>query len=125
MTFIVKLEKVVKILNHVFIVVAVVGLVGCSTPAKKVKGLQLGMTPDEVQDSAGTPTTIRAAKIFDDGKATAVWEYQPSFLQLNPQAYWVYFENDKVVQWGQPGDFAGKTGLNVPVEEYRPVRGQK
>lgn len=92
--------------------------VGCSSPSKKVKELRLGMTPEEVRDRIGDPYTIRAAKVFDDGNSTEIWEYTPSFA-INPKTYWVYFENNKVVQWGQPGDFAGKAGQSVPVEEYK------
>ncbi len=115
-------ESRVKRLACWIVVGLLMGGVGCSTPAKKVKKLQLGMTPEEVLDSAGTPSTIRAAKVFEDGKSNEIWEYQPSFFQLNPQSYWVYFENRKVVQWGEPGDFAGKAGKAVPVEEYKPLR---
>ena len=94
------------------------GGLGCSTPAKKVKKLQLGMTPDEVRDKIGDPYTIRAAKVFEDGRSTEIWEYTPSF-GINPKTFWIYFENNKVVQWGQPGDFAGKAGKDVPIDEYK------
>lgn len=77
------------------------------------------MTPDEVINEMGKPFTIRAAKVFDDGQTTEVWEYQPRFMELNPKTFWIYFENQKVVQWGEPGDFSGKSGRNVPVEEYK------
>jgi hypothetical protein len=96
----------------------VVGALGCSTPAKKVKKLRLGMTPDEVRDRIGDPYTIRAAKVFEDGHSTEIWEYTPSF-GINPKTFWIYFEDQKVVQWGQPGDFSGKAGQDVPVDEYK------
>lgn len=102
----------------------VLGAIGCSSPSKKVKELRLGMTPEEVRERIGDPYTIRAAKVFDDGRSTEIWEYTPSFA-INPKTYWVYFEDQKVVQWGQPGDFAGKAGLNVPVEEYKPFKSTK
>ena len=100
--------------------VCLVGLavVGCNSPAKKVKVLQLGMTPEEVKEKIGEPYTIRAAKVYEDGHSTQIWEYTPSFA-INPKTFWIYFENDKVVQWGEPGDFAGKSGQNVPVDEYK------
>lgn len=92
--------------------------VGCATPAKKIKKVKLGMTPDDVRKVMGDPYTIRAAKIYEDGEWAEVWEYLPPPLTLNPKTFWIYFENGKVVQWGEPGDFAGKSGPNVPVTEY-------
>lgn len=111
-----------KSLFSLFALTAVIGLlVGCGTPAPKIKKLRLGMTPDEVQDELGKPTTIRAAKVYEDGQTMQVWEYL-SGISINPKDYWVFFENDRVVQWGEPGDFAGKSGRNVPVEEYKAVK---
>jgi len=108
--------------NYLMIVLVVLTVSGCSSPSKKIKGMQLGMTPDEVREEMGEPKTIRASKVFDDGQVTEVWEYPPRFLEFNPRTFWIYFENRKVVQWGQPGDFAGKSGLNVPVDEYKPFK---
>lgn len=108
-----------KQLAGLFVVCMVLVAVGCSSPAKKIKNLELGMTPDEVRNEMGNPFTIRAAKVFEDGQVTEVWEYQPRFMELNPKTFWIYFENRKVVQWGEPGDFAGKSGRSVPVDEYK------
>lgn len=107
-------------------VICVLGLtlIGCANPGEKVKDLRLGMTPDEVRDVMDDPNTIRAAKVYEDGRTTQVWEYLSGF-SLRPKDYWVYFENDKLVQWGEPGDFAGKSGQNVPVEEYKAVKQAK
>jgi hypothetical protein len=116
-------ENNVKQFSYLVLMVIAVGvLVGCSTPAKKVKNISLGMTPEEVRDQMGDPYTIRAAKMFEDGQSTEVWEYQPQFMEFNPKTFWIYFENRKVVQWGEPGDFAGKSGRTVPVDEYRPFK---
>lgn len=95
--------------------------VGCSIPAKKVKKLQLGMTPDQVRKEAGDPYTVRASKVYEDGHTVEVWEYI-SRLALYPKDYWVMFENGKVVQWGEPGDFGSLTVENPPVNEYNPNR---
>lgn len=101
-------------------VLYVVGLAACSTPATKVKMLRLGMAPDEVKKSMGEPFAVRASKVFADGQTTEVWEYLPGF-SLNPKTYWVFFENGKVVQWGEPGDFSGKSAGDS-VEPYKPSR---
>lgn len=110
-----------KALLVLCVLVVAVGAIGCKTPSRHVKDLRLGMTPEEVADVMGKPTVIRASKVYDDGQTQTVWEYLARF-QFNPKNFWVYFENDRVVQWGQPGDFAGKTGLLVPVEEYKAVK---
>ena len=103
----------------IVLVVALSGFViGCTSPSQKVKDLSLGMTPEDVKDEIGDPYTVRAAKVYEDGQSTEIWEYRTSF-GFGPQAYWVYFENGRVVQWGQPGDFAGKAGDKVPVDEYK------
>jgi len=94
------------------------GLMGCSTPAKNIKRVRLGMTPDEVRDEMGEPYTVRAAKIYENGEWMQTWEYLPPPFTWEPKTFWVYFENGKVVQWGEPGDFAGKAGGMVPVSEY-------
>lgn len=98
-----------------------VTLIGCASPAKKIKDVRLGMTPEEVLDVMGKPSTIRAAKVYEDGQTQQIWEYVQRFA-LEPKDFWIFLENDKVVQWGYPGDFAGKSGQKVPVEEYRAVR---
>ncbi len=93
-------------------------LAGCATPRFAMNKLKLGMTPDEVVEQVGKPFTIRAAKVYEDKRTVQVWEYLPRFFTLYPKVYWIYFENDQIVQWGEPGDFAGGAGQNVPVGEY-------
>lgn len=95
-----------------------VGLAGCGTPSSRIKNLRLGMTPEEVLDVVGKPTTIRAAKVYENGETQMVWEYLSGF-SLRPKDYWVYFENDRVVQWGEPGDFSGRASN---VEDYKAIK---
>lgn len=114
-----------KLANCFLALVVVLLVAGCNTPAKKVRNLELGMTPEEVLDEMGDPYTVRAAKMFDDGHSTQIWEYVPIIFTFNPKIFWIYFEDDKVVQWGEPGDFAGKAGKNVPVEEYKAFKKAK
>lgn len=100
------------------LLLGVVFVAGCATPASTIKDIRLGMSPDEVRDAMGEPYTARAAKMYENGEWTQIWEYPAPLFQINPKTFWVYFENGKVVQWGEPGDFAGKSGINVPVSEY-------
>ncbi|MFH0909795.1 MAG: hypothetical protein V1929_13630 [bacterium] len=110
-----------KLLQVVVVISIAALLAACSTTGQKTKKLKLGMTPEDVRKEIGEPATIRAAKLYEDGRKAQVWEYVPSF-SLTPRTYWVFFENDKLVQWGQPGDFAGKSGASVPVDEYTPLK---
>lgn len=94
-------------------------LSACASWNVDVYKLRLGMEPEEVRDAIGNPFTVRAAKVYEGEQLAAeVWEYLPPWFTWTPKTYWVYFENGKVVQWGEPGDFTGKT---VPtVLEYNP-----
>jgi hypothetical protein len=97
-------------------------LIGLGGGCKNVNvgQLQLGMEPEAVKDAIGSPYTIRAAKTYAGEEWTEIWEYLPPLFTWNPKTYWVYFENGKVVQWGEPGDF---TGRQVPaVIEYNPQK---
>lgn len=107
-----------------FVVLAVL-LVGCTTPSTKIVGMSLGMSHDEVQEVMGPPFAVRAAKMYEGGAAAEVWEYVPpvfsraAFSDKYDKTYWVFFENGKVVQWGEPGDFSGsETAGNVPIKDY-------
>lgn len=98
-------------------------ILGCASPAKKASDVRLGMTPEELGDVMGAPTTIRAAKVFEDGQTMMVWEYIHNW-SFNPRDVWVFLENDKVVQWGAPGDFFDKVGESpkVAVKEYKATK---
>ena len=101
----------------------VLASIGCSSiPSKKISGMSLGMNPIEVEQVMGKPDTIRASKVYNDGQTDTVWEYSPAWFEFNPKSYWVTFQNDRVVQWGEPGDWAGKSGKSVPVEDYSPAK---
>ena len=93
---------------------------GCRHPAKKLKDIRLGFTPDEVEDEMGSPYAVRAAKLFEDEETTMIWEYRPPFLANNESIIHVIFENDKVVQWGVAGDY--QTGSEKTVKEYKPKK---
>lgn len=98
---------------------AVAGFViGCASPSAKISRLRLGDTPEVIVDKMGRPNTVRAAKVYSDETTLEVWEYLPGILALYPKSYWLFIENGRLVQWGEPGDFAGKSGSNIPVGEY-------
>jgi len=91
----------------------------CASWNVDIDRLQLGMEPEAVREAIGDPFTIRAAKVYADDEWTEVWEYLPPSFTWTPKTYWVYFENGKVVQWGEPGDF---TGSATTVREYNPSK---
>lgn len=94
-------------------------LAGCISRNVKVSRLALGMGPEEVVDTIGRPFAIRAAKVYaESGETSQVWEYLPPVFTAAPKVYWLYFENDKLVQWGEPGDFSGSPASAV--KEYNP-----
>lgn len=94
---------------------------GCASWNTNVGQLQLGMDPEKVRDAIGEPFTIRAAKLYSDEEWAEVWEYLPPAFTWNPKTYWVYFENGRVVQWGEPGDFTGSAGT---IRDYTPSKGR-
>jgi len=104
-------------------------LSACSTPSQRIAGLRLGMSSDEVMDTMGRPYAIRAAKLFDEGNFQEVWEYIPSvfsvalFADRYDKDYWIYFNDGRLVQWGEPADFTGATSTTSTdrpaVQEFR------
>ena len=92
------------------------GLSACASWNVDVSKLQLGMEPEAVREAIGKPFTIRAAKVYQDQEYAEVWEYLPPVFTWTPKTYWVYFQNGKVVQLGEPGDFSGTAA--AAVREY-------
>lgn len=98
-------------------------LSACASWNVDISQLQLGMEPEQVQDAIGRPFAIRAAKIYSGEEWSEVWEYLPPVFTWEPKTYWIYFENGKVVQWGEPGDFSGSTASAV--KEYNAHKGAR
>ncbi len=92
------------------------GLSACAAMNVDVSKLQLGMESEAVREAIGKPFTIRASKVYEGEEWSEVWEYLPPMFTWTPKTYWVYFENGKVVQWGEPGDFSGSSA--TAVKEY-------
>jgi len=85
------------------------------------------MTPDQVRKIMGDPYTVRAAKTYEGGETAEIWEYiapvfsAAAFSDKYDKSYWVFFQNGKVVQWGEPGDFSGTdsaTGVMLVKDFY-------
>ena len=93
---------------------------GCIHPVKKLYRMQLGMTPDQVEEQLGRPYAVVASKVLADETTTMVWEYWPPFFALDDSKVHITFENDRVVQWGKPGDYG--TGAGSGIREYKPQK---
>ena len=92
-------------------------ITGCGHPMRKSHKLQLGMTPEEVQDGFGKPYAIRSAKVFENEETTMIYEYWPRFFSTNDLIFHLHFENNRLVQWGAAGDYG--TCTESKVLEYK------
>ena len=93
---------------------------GCTHPMRKLHRLQLGMSPDEVREQMGDPYSVRSGKIFKDEQTTSCWGYWPPLFTFNDQKIHLIFENDRLVQWGVPGDYG--TGSASKITEYKETK---
>lgn len=109
-------------------------IMGCAhnkIKAKKLMNVSIGMDKSQVLKSLGEPAVVRGAITNKFGQVIEIWEYSvtkgrtsnetarfaiatvcslglysPLFLYDGEiQDYWLYFNNDKLVQWGKAGDW--------------------
>jgi hypothetical protein len=126
----------------VLIVVASLVSAGCTKSASSLSTITLGMTKDEVLDCIGSPDVVRGAIRNKFGQVVEVHEYTlampskdgagevigKSFLTVftfgigaasfksEKRLFWLYFHDDKLVQWGQAGDWSREADR---IYEYR------
>ena len=81
----------------------------CGRPIDDIKlyKLEIGMSKEKVIENLGDPYNVIGSKRFDEG-VVEVWEYR-KYNTFNwnilEQVYWIYLLNDKLEQWGRPGDW--------------------
>ena len=85
-------------------------LAGCATPAKRMSRVSLGMTKEQVIQNLGNPTVARGAIRNKFNQTVEVWEYRLAlpktvWSQRDMKNYWLYFVEDKLVRWGEAGDW--------------------
>lgn len=103
-------------------------LAGCATPAKHMTRISLGMSKEQVVQKLGNPTVARGAIRNKFDQTVEVWEYRLalpedkvgrktvltigtlgigalSFVDRDMKDYWLYFVEDKLVRWGEAGDW--------------------
>ena len=83
-------------------------LTGCASyKSIPLMNLEIGMSKKEVIKALKKkPDNMIGAKRYDDG-TVEVLQYSRNevwYGQLE-ERYWIYFFNDKLVQWGRPGDW--------------------
>lgn len=120
-------------MKKILVLLLCLGLVGCASVqhTKKLRQISLGMSKDEVMEELGEPSVVRGAITNKFNQTVEVWEYRMdkgktgkrvgaevtatlvTFGILAPvlfssgeiQDYWLYFYDNKLVQWGQAGDW--------------------
>ncbi len=76
-----------------------------------MSSVSLGITESEVRGLLGPPGDVIGSRLYDGGHVVKVLQYLEAefsydFSQdrLNKN-YYLYFLDDKLVQWGRPGDW--------------------
>lgn len=83
-------------------------LTGCAAyKSINLFNLKIGMAKHEVVRAIGkNPDNLIGAKQYSDGTVEVLqysrYDHWASQLQ---ERYWLYFFNDKLIQWGRPGDW--------------------
>lgn len=70
--------------------------------------LSLGTKKQEVVAFIGEPDVVRGAMINKSGQSIEVWEYRVddgTFAYDFCPIYWLYFHDNKLVQWNKAGDW--------------------
>jgi len=78
---------------------------GCLAPASRMTRLKLDMTKAEVRQAMGEPSSARGALRNKFGQVIEVWDYILDRGTAPDATYWLYFYDDKLVQWGEAGDW--------------------
>lgn len=78
---------------------------GCLTSSKTLSNLQLDMSKAQVRATMGAPTSARGSIRNKFGQTIEVWEYVLDRGFAPDATYWLYFADDKLVQWGEAGDW--------------------
>ncbi len=112
-------------LRFISCLLLVILLAGCATPAKHMPRISLGMSKEQVVQKLGDPTVARGAIRNKFDQPVEVWEYHlalpedagakvafttatfeiGAFVHRDIKNYWLYFVEDKLVRWGEAGDW--------------------
>ena len=73
--------------------------------APNFEKISLGMNKGEVKKAIGPSDLVRGSMYAKDRTKIEVWEYMEAIGSGLKRQYWVYFADDKLVQWGEAGDW--------------------
>ena len=93
-------------------------LLGCAYPYGRMnyeplpmENLSLGMSKIQVKEALGRPPSSVIGSRFEGDHLVEVWHYMQAYFNWYGGAdhiqyqYYLYFLDDKLVQWGRPGDW--------------------
>jgi len=84
-------------------------LPACARTTARLERLELGMTQEEVREAMGKPNAVRGNVPLKNGETLEVWEYILAYYATEMYGvghpYVLYFYQDRLAQWGEPGDF--------------------
>lgn len=72
--------------------------------------LSIGMDKNQVINLISEPDIVRGSMVDTSGHTVEVWEYNVekktagSFTYA--ESYWLYFQNNKLTQWGKAGGWS-------------------
>ncbi len=119
----------------VFVLFPLLLLSGCAhrISQKKLMSIDIGLNKQEVIRRIGDPNVFRGSMVNKFGQKIEVYEYEvngelngkklavgigytiatlgiasfflPAFIEHKVNTYWLYFHDNKLVQWGQAGDW--------------------
>ncbi len=79
----------------------------CLPTTQKLSYLQLDMTKSETTDAIGPPVSVRGSIKNKYNQIVDVWEYE-LYKKGRRRDYWLFFVGDRLVQWGEAGDWNNK-----------------
>lgn len=137
-------------MRKILVLLLCLGLAGCATvqSARKLRQINLGMSKEKIVETMGEPTVVRGAITNKFNQVVEVWEYKIDkgksakrragevFFTLTTFGfgspvllthgeicnYWLYFHDNKLVQWGQAGDWKAEADR---IYEINFSRGEK
>lgn len=89
-----------------FLMISCCFMFGCANTISQLRVLSLGMTKENVVEKMGEPKSTRASSRYSNG--VEVWDYvlrRGGFPPKGRQRYWLFFQNNKLVQWGEENDW--------------------
>lgn len=87
---------------------------------KAFMNISIGMAKEAVMEQISKPDIIRGSMVNDSNQTVEVWEYKVEAINkwYFFESYWLYFYDNKLVQWGKAGDW-NKVADNIQEIRFR------